>query len=61
MARRAVVERPRLHSPSHLGVRVSRTYRDGAGRRGVRREVRREVREADSNVGGIVGVAWIRA
>lgn len=53
MARRAVVERPRLPSPSHLGVRVSRTYRDGAGRRWVRRRVR----EADFNVGGIVGAA----
>jgi hypothetical protein len=44
-----VVERPRLPSPSHLGVRVSRTYRGGADRR--------EVREADFHVSGAAGAA----
>ena len=53
MARRTWIERPRLPSPSHLGVRVSRARRDGTDRRGIR--------EADSGVGGVVGVAWIRA
>lgn len=48
--RRAVVERPSVHSPSHLGVRISRTHCGGADRRGVS--------EGDL---GAVGIARIRA